>query len=126
MTINVVDSSGWIEYLTAGPNADNFAAPINDIENLVVPAIAVFEIVRLLLRQRGETQAKAAIAQLTAARIEPLDAILASDAAILSLEYGLAMADSIILATARSHGAELWTQDVDFEGLPNVRYFAKP
>ena len=35
------------------------------------------------------------------------------------------MADGIILATARSAGAVLWTQDADFEGLAHVRYFAK-
>jgi predicted nucleic acid-binding protein len=32
------------------------------------------------------------------------------------------MADSIMLATARAYGASLWTQDADFQGLPDVRF----
>jgi predicted nucleic acid-binding protein len=27
------------------------------------------------------------------------------------------LADSVILATARAHGATIWTQDRDFKGL---------
>jgi predicted nucleic acid-binding protein len=37
----------------------------------------------------------------------------------------LTLAVSLIDATARAHGAELWTQDRHFEGLAGVRYFAK-
>ena len=59
-------------------------------------------------------------------RMVDLTAGLAVEAARLSVETGLAMADSIILATARSEGATLWTQDADFAGRPNVEFRAKP
>ena len=125
MALVVVDSSGWIEFLTDGHGADNFAPAIADEINLVVPSIAIFEVARLLLRTHGNEQAQSAVAQLTSARVESLDAVLASDAAVLSVEHQLPMADSIIYATARRFGAELWTQDADFDGLPGVRYFPK-
>lgn len=52
-----------------------------------------------------------------------LTSSLALLAARLGIEHRLPLADSVMLATARSHGAILWTQDADFEGLPGVRYF---
>jgi toxin FitB len=125
MALIVVDSSGWIEFFTEGRGASNFAPAINDDENLIVPSIVIFEVTRLLLRLHGEVQAKGAAAQLASVRVEPLDAELASDAAILSIEHHLPMADSIIYATARRFGAALWTQDADFEGLAGVWYFPK-
>ncbi len=55
-------------------------------------------------------------------KVVDLDARLALSAARLSIDTKLPMADSIVLATARLHGATLWTQDSDFERLPGVRY----
>jgi predicted nuclease of predicted toxin-antitoxin system len=53
-------------------------------------------------------------------------------AARLSIDHGIAMADSIVLATAQRNEAILWTQDAgrrtqdaDFEGLVGTRYVAK-
>jgi predicted nucleic acid-binding protein len=46
-------------------------------------------------------------------------------AARLSLNHGIAMADSIMLATAQRNDEILWTQDADFDALPGTRYFAK-
>lgn len=54
-----------------------------------------------------------------------LTAPLALSAAELSLRLKLPMADSIILATAQAYQATLWTQDADFEGMPDVKYIAK-
>lgn len=51
-----------------------------------------------------------------------LTAPLSIRAASLSLKHKLPMADSIILATAKEHGAKVWTQDADFEGLPEVKF----
>ena len=58
-------------------------------------------------------------------RVVDLSSSLALSAVRLSIEHKLPMADSIILATARKHGATLWTQDADFDGVPRVRYVAK-
>ena len=54
-----------------------------------------------------------------------LDAPLALTAAKISADGKLALADSVVLATARRFDAILWTQDADFEGLPGVRYRAR-
>lgn len=58
-------------------------------------------------------------------RVVELSATLATGAARLSLQTGLAMADAIILATARAQDAVLWTQDSHFEGLENVEFREK-
>ena len=120
--LNLVDSSGWIEYFTDGPNADRFAGPLLNPERLVVPTVTVYEVFRVVLRRRGEDDALRAAAAMGRSREIPLTSGLALEAARLAHEKRLAMADGIILATARLTGATLWTQDVDFEGLSDVRY----
>lgn len=123
--MNVVDSSGWIEFLGGGANADFFAAAISDASRLVVPSISVFEVCRWMRRELGERRALDAMALMQQGSIVDLDATLAMSAARLSLELKLPMADSIILATARASEATLWTLDDDFEGLDDVKYIAK-
>ena len=123
--MNVVDSSAWLEYFAGGRNAAFFSAAIEDPARLVVPAIVVFEVFKSLLRQRGEETALQAVAVLHQGSIVDLDAPLALAAARLSLECRFPLADSVVLATARARGAIVWSQDADFEGLPDVRYRAK-
>lgn len=121
--MNVVDSSGWLEYFGDGPNAEAFAAPLAQPGELVVPAISVFEVFKRVLQQRDETAAIQAAALMQQGRVIALDGSLAMAAAKLSVDLALPMADSIILATAREFAATLWTQDADFEGIEGVRYF---
>lgn len=123
--MNVVDSSGWIEFLGGGANADFFAKAVSDASHLVVPTICVFEVCRWVRRELGERPALEAMALMQQGRMIELDATLAMNAARLSLESRLPMADSIVLATARAHHAVLWTQDDDFAGLDGVQYVAK-
>jgi predicted nucleic acid-binding protein len=123
--MNVVDSSGWLEYFGDGANADFFAEPLADPAALVVPAISIFEVFKRVLAQRGEAAALQAAALMQQGQVQPLDASLAMLAARLSHELKLPMADSIMLATARQFDALLWTQDADFAGLPGVRYVVK-
>ena len=123
--LHLVDSSGWLEYFTDGPNAERFTEPLSDPDRLVVPTVSLYEVFRVVLRERGEDDAVRAAALMGRGREVPLSSALALEAARLAHEGGLAMADGIILATARSAGAVLWTQDVDFEGMADVRYFAK-
>jgi toxin FitB len=124
--VNVVDSSGWIEYLAGGPNADFFREPIEDDDTLLVPALSLFEVYRHLLRHLGREDALNVVAAMRGGTVTNLDDRLALDAAELSVTTKLALADSIMLATARTHGAEFWTQDADFEGLDGVRLKRKP
>jgi toxin FitB len=123
--LNVVDSSGWLEYFADGSNADAFAEPLAGPEELVVPVVTIFEVFKRVLQQRDETAAIQAVALMEQGRVVPLDGALAMTAAKLSAELRLPMADSIILATAREFGAVLWTQDADFDGLDGVRFFPK-
>lgn len=123
--MNVVDSSGWLEYFADGANASRFAEPLKDTQQLIVPAVSVYEVFKVLLRERGEDAALQGAAAMQRATVVDLTATLAMSAASLSLQHSLPMADSIILATARRHEATLWTQDVDFKDIAGVKYFPK-
>jgi predicted nucleic acid-binding protein len=124
--VNVVDSSGWIEYLSGGPNAAFFREPIENEGALLVPTLSLFEVYRHLVRHVGRDEALNIVAAMRQARIVDLDDRLALDAAELSVTTSLALADSMMLATARAHGAVFWTQDADFKGLEGVRLKRKP
>lgn len=123
--MNVVDSSGWLEYFSDGANAPQFENALKDIEALVIPSVSIYEVFKVLLRERGESAALQGAAAMQAARVVDLTSNLAMSAASLSLAHSLPMADSIILATARAYDATLWTQDIDFKNIPGVRYFPK-
>ena len=119
--MNVVDSSGWLEYFANGPNADFFSTPIENSSDLIVPMISLFEVFKRVLQQRGETDALRAIAFMQSGQVVELSTPLALHAAKLSFDLKIPMADSIMLATACEYDAILWTQDTDFEGLDRVR-----
>jgi len=123
--MNVVDSSAWLEYFVDGPNADAFSQAVEAIDQLIVPTICLYEVFKIVLRQRGESAALSAIALMRQGRVIPLTERIALLAADLSLQTRLPMADSVILATARVHGAHIWTQDEDFDGLDDVTFMAK-
>ena len=123
--MNVVDSSAWLEFFANGPNAGNFAPPLTDRSALVVPTITIYEVFKVVCRQRGEDAALQAAALMRQGKPVELSPSLAMVAARTSLELGLPMADSIILATARMHDALVWTQDEHFRDLPYVRYFPR-
>ena len=120
--MNVVDSSGWLEYLADGPNASFFAPAIERSADLLVPTLSIFEVFKRVLGQCDESLALQSIALMHQGRVVELTASLALDSARLSRSARLPMAESIMLATARAHGATLWTQHSDFEGLPDVRF----
>jgi toxin FitB len=124
--LNVVDSSGWLEFFADGANAGFFAKAIIDTDHLVVPTLSLLEVFKHVLRERGENAALQAVAHMRQGKVVALDADLALAAAHLGLALKLPLADSVILATARRHSATLWTQDSDFDGIENVRYVAKP
>jgi toxin FitB len=123
--MNVVDSSGWLEYFADGPAATFFAPAIEATDRLLVPAICIAEVFKRVLHQRGEDAALQAIALMRQGTIIPVDFSLALSAAKLGHELKLPLADSLILATARAHDATLYTQDADFEGIEGVRLLRK-
>jgi len=123
--VNVVDSSAWLEYFADGPNAGYFAPAIENRKGLVVPTVCLYEVFKVILRQAGKREALEKASSMRQGKVVDLDSALAFRAASLSVKHGLAMADSIVLATARSHEALLWTQDSDFKGLPSVKFRMK-
>jgi len=120
--MNVVASSGWLEFFADGPNASVFAPVIQRSSELLVPTVSLFEVFKRVLQQRGEGEALQAVALMQQGIVIDLDSTLALGAAKLSSEMKLPMADSIMLASARAFDAVLWTQDADFEGIDGVRY----
>lgn len=123
--MNVVDSSAWLEYFADGPQAKEFATPIEKARELLVPSITLFEVFKRVAQQRDEGSALQCVALMQQGTVVDLDAAVALEAAALSLRHKLPLADSIVYATARRGGAVLWTQDADFDGLSGVRFFPK-
>jgi len=123
--MNVVDTSGWLEYFSSGENSKKFAKTIKETKDLLVPTICIYEISKVILRESDENHLLQVLAAVQKGQVVELTSSLSSAAAKVSLKYKLPMADSIIYATAQHYGATVWTQDSDFEGLLNVNYFAK-
>ena len=123
--MNIVDSSGWLAYFADEPNAKHFISPLKDTDSLVVPTITLYEVFKVVLRESNENDALQATAAMLKGTVVDLTVSLAIAASKLSLEKGLPMADSIILATAKAYDAILWTQDSDFRNMAGVKYFPK-
>lgn len=123
--MNIIDSSGWLAYFADEPNAKHFLAPLNDPASLVVPAVTIYEVFKVILRESNENNALQAVMAMQKGTVVDLTASLAITASKLSIEHSLPMADSIILATAQEVNAVIWTQDSDFKDISNVKYFPK-
>jgi predicted nucleic acid-binding protein len=123
--VTLVDSSGWIEYFTNGPLADEFAPYLENLPEVVTPTIVIFEVFRVIRRQRSEEEAIKAVAQMQKTSVVDLDQFIALTAADVSIEHGLAMADAIIFATAQVQDIQLVTADSDFEALSGARVFTR-
>ena len=124
--MNVVDSSGWLEYFGKGANGARFAPLIQKSADLIVPTISIYEVFKRVAGQRGEEEALKAVGLMTTGNVAELNQETAILAAVISMEHKLPMADSIMLASARTYHATLWTQDEHFKGLEGVNYIEKP
>jgi predicted nucleic acid-binding protein len=120
--VNVIDSSGWLEYFAAGPNADFFAPALEAVDELVVPTVSIYEVFKRVLQQRGEGDALQAVALMQQGNVVDLSAMLALDAARMRVALQIPMADAIFLTTARANGATFWTQNSHFDGMAGVEY----
>ena len=123
--MNLVDSSARLAYLADEPSAGFFAEAIEDSDLLLVPSVCVYEVFKVVLRERGEDDAFSAAAAMQQGVVVDLDADLAMEAASVGLEEGLVFADSVIYTIAKKNQATLWTQDAHFVGKPGVRYRPK-
>lgn len=120
--MNLVDTSGWIEYFFGGGNASYFAEPIEQTQTLLVPVICMYEVFKKVNLVADESRALQAIAQMKQGCIVPVTEEIALKAALNSIKYKLPMADSLIYATAQVEDAVVWTQDEHFDRLPGVNY----
>jgi predicted nucleic acid-binding protein len=123
--MNVVDSCGWLEYFSDGPNAGFFAPAIENTAKLLVLTLTLFEVFKRILQQRTEADALRAIALIRQGQLIDLSDAVTLGAARLSFDLKLPLADSIILFSARMHDAKLWTQDAHFEGISGVSFVRK-
>lgn len=121
----VLDSSGWLEFFADGPHAGKFASHLRQPANVITPTVAMYEVYKWIKRERSEEEAVDAVATMKKTNVVDLTEELALTAADLSLAHRLAMADSMMLAAARAHKAELVTTDAGFEGVPGVTVFSK-
>jgi predicted nucleic acid-binding protein len=123
--MNVVDSSGWLEYFTDGANAEAFKPLIADESNLIIPTVCLYEVFKITLARAGEDEAVRVAGLMSFGQIMDFNREVALVAAPISMQYKLAMADSVIYAIAQMHNATLWTQDAHFKDLPGVQYVEK-
>ncbi len=123
--MNLVDSSGWLEYFVDGKNAKFFVKAIENSEELIVSAINIYEVYKKILLEKDENSALQAVALMQLAKVIDVNSSISILAARLSYELKIPMADSIIYSTARINDATVWTQDGDFKNLDGVKYFKK-
>jgi predicted nucleic acid-binding protein len=120
--LNLVDSSGWLEYFADGKNAKFYIQAIENTEELIVSTINLYEVYKKVLIERGENSALQAVALMQQAKVVSVTSSIAIMAAKLSCELKIPMADSLIYATARMYDAVVWTQDSDFKDLEKVNF----
>ncbi len=123
--MNIVDSSAWLEYFANTGHAKHFAKAVENSKYLLVPSIIIYEVFKKILCEKDENTGLRIVAHMKLGKMIDLDLEIALQAAKLSNEHKLPMADSIILATARKYNATLWTQDADFKQFDEVKYFSK-
>ncbi len=121
----LIDSSGWLEFFTDGPLAGTYAQHLKHPNHVLTPTIVLYEVYKIIKRQRSEEEALTTAAQMGKTQLVPLNDTIALTAADASLTYQLAMADAIVYATALTHKAKLVTSDADLASLPGVVYHKK-
>ena len=120
--MNVVDSSGWIEFFLAGPNGPSFKPVIEQRDRLIVPVIALYEVHRILSRKLPAVAVNQALDVMRLGRVIELTDRRVIAASTIAAQYKLAMADAVMYSMALEHKARFWTQDTDYDGLPSVQY----
>lgn len=123
--MNIVDTSGWLEYIGDTDRAGLFSETIENISELIVPTIILYETFKKLILESDENKALVSLAHMQQAKIVEIDSSIALYAAKLSIQHKLPMADAIIYAVAKKFGAVVWTQDEHFEAMEDVKYFPK-
>lgn len=123
--MNLIDSSCWLEYFSGRNTCKEYEEIIEDISNVIVPVIVLYEVFKKLIIETSEGNALKAVAHMQLGKVVTIDSTIAISAARISVEYKLPMADSIILAIARRYNSTIYTHDEHFACIQGVRYFPK-
>jgi toxin FitB len=123
--MNLVDSSGWLEYFTDGKNAEYFVPAIENTSELIVSVINLYEVYKKISSEKDDNAAIRAIALMQQPKVIDITGPISILAARLSIDLKIPMADSMIYATAKIYNAIIWTQDSDFKNLEGIKYFKK-
>jgi toxin FitB len=123
--MNLVDTSGWLAWFAEEENADKFKEAILKTEELIIPVVCLYEVFKVSLRETSETSALLAVSIMQQGKVIDIDSEIALNAAKIRADHKIPMADSMIYATSQKYSAILWTQDIDFKGLPGVKFFEK-
>jgi len=123
--VNLVDSSGWIEFFQAGGNGPIFKPVIEDRNSLLVPTIALFEVHKVLSRRLPVHLVERCLNVMRLGRVLDFTDARAVAASQIAVRHQLAMADAAMYSMAQEFGATFWTQDADYQGLVGVNYFPK-
>lgn len=123
--MNIVDSSGWLEYIAGTKNGEIFGKYIEKTDKLVVPVITIYEVFKKILTEANEENALKIAAHMRLGKVIDVNLTISLEAAKFGRQHKLPMADALIYATARQHYCTIWTQDEHFKGLEAVQYFPK-
>ncbi len=121
----IIDSCGWLEWFTDGKLADQYKEYLSDSDNILMPAIIIYEVYKVLKREAGEEKALLAVGYMKKSQVIQFDDNLALAAADIGLREKLAMADAIIVATAQAYNCRIISSDIDLKGQINVEYIPK-
>ena len=123
--MNIVDSSGWLEYVAGTKNGDIFGKHIENSDKLVVPVITIYEVFKKILVESNEQNALKIAAHMRLGKVIDVNLTISLEAAKFGKQHKLPMADALIYATARQYDCTIWTQDEHFKGLEAVKYLPK-
>ena len=116
----LLDSSVWIDFFTQGTRMEEAGQYLDDLTQVITPAIVLYEVYKKIKRERSEEEALQAASLMLKTTIIPLEESLALFAADVALKYSLPMADAIVYAAALEKKAEVVTRDAHFQGLEGV------
>lgn len=122
--MNVVDSCGWIEYLTDGTLADKYWKYIKNPAKIATPTIVLYEVYKIIKRERAEEDALVAVSFINKTEVVLLTESIALLAADMSLKYAIPMADAIVYATAIEQDCTVITHDDHFRRLDRVVFIS--
>ena len=120
----LVDSSGWIEFFTAGPLSGKYEKYMKNPAKIVTPTVVLYEVYKKIRRERTEDEALAAASVINRTRVVPLRESIALLAADLSIRHSLPMADAMVYATAFEEDCKVVTGAAHFRDLERVIFIA--